>query len=597
MSNLHQKSNTLSHASDLSLSSSKGLSQKLSRPSILIKSGELRNITGDAIQAIEQANIPPVYFVRSGILVRFRVDEQMHPMLETVNDPILIGRLARVADFYTKKGYKQRVPCDPPLRVARDILALGSWSFPRIIGIVEAPILRIDGSILTEPGFDKQTGLYYYPTPGFIMDPVIDNPSQNLIATAKNSLLKIFQDFPFKDQASLVNMLGLLITPFVRPAIDGCVPLALIDAPQAGTGKTMLGRIVSITATGHNPMMLPYSQDREEMRKQITSVLKANANVIVMDNITMELNSNVLASAITTTEWSDRLLSRNEMLMLPQHATWIVNGNNLRIGGDLPRRCYSIQLDAKMSQPWKRSEFHQPDLLDWVERRRAELIWAVLLLVSAWVSAGKPDFSGLKLGGFTEWSNIVGGILEVAGVDGFLSNLDQMYDTADEESSQWEAFLLGLQDHFHQEWFTTFYACEALLDNPILVDALPDELGSPFRFDGEIDHRFKLKLGSELRKRIYTRYGSKQMYIEYQKDSHLKIAKWRVVCGDAGTCGTSTTELENKINIDSKSGEKAPAHPAVPAIPQYNCYACGSNNWQLRPDGSGVFCGICHPVK
>ena len=313
-------------------------------------------------------------------MVRFRTDEHNMPMLEMINESMLIGRLARVADFYTLGPHGERQNCDPPSKVAKDILAKGSWAFPPIVGIVEAPVLRPDGSIMMEQGYDQQTGLYYFPAPGFEMDTIPDKPSKEQVDKAQELLLEVIQDFPFKDDASKANMLGLLITPLVRPAFEGCIPLALINAPQAGTGKTMLGTIVSQIATGHDPNMLPYSQESEEMRKKVTSALRVSANVIVMDNISVELNSEIFASALTTTLWGDRLLGKNEMLRLPQRATWIANGNNLRIGGDLPRRCYLIELDAKMSQPWKRSGFHHADLVEWVTSRDPSLCGRYLYL-------------------------------------------------------------------------------------------------------------------------------------------------------------------------------------------------------------------------
>ena len=208
-------------------------------------------------------------------------------------------------------------------------------------------------------------------------------------------------------------------------------------------------------------------------------------------------------------------------------------------------------------------------------------MWAVFVLVRAWVSAGRPTFTSVKLGGFSQWVNVVGGILQTAKVGGFLSNLETLYDAADEEGLQWEAFLIALQECFHQDWFTTVKISDGLLDKPSLVEALPDELGSPFRYDGGIDHHFKQKLGIELKKRINTRYGTKQIFIEFERDGNLKIAKWRVVCGDAGTRGTSNTKLGNQVIVDSKPGEKVPALPAVPALPEYKCYVCGTNNWIL----------------
>lgn len=533
-------------------------------PKIQVNGRKLRDISKDALYALVNANSPQIYFVRGGSLVRLRIDENNLPFLEAVNESILIGRLARVADFYQIDERRGITNCDPPARVAKDIIAKGLWSLPPIKGIVEAPIIRPNGSIMLEPGYDRQTSLYYFPAPGFLIEPVPDRPSVEQVQRAKELLLEMIQDFPFVDASSKANMLALIITPLVRPAIEGSIPLALIDAPQAGTGKTILGTIVAQIATGHDPSMLPYSQETEEMRKKITSALRANSNVIVMDNITLPLDSEMLASALTVTIWGDRLLGRNEILRLPQQATWIANGNNIRVGGDLPRRCFPIRLDAKMSRPWERSEFHYHDIVEWVKAMRAKLMWSVFILVRAWVTAGKPEFTEITLGGFNSWVGTVGGILSHAGIEGFLANIETLYDFVDEAGIQWETLLLGLKEYFHDEWFTTANLCDALPDNPLLVYALPEDLGSPFRFDGSIANGFNQKLGIEFRKRIGTRFGTKQLYLERKRDTHLKIAKWHVTSGNAGTRGTTDTAPKKHVS-QFEPEEKAPALPAIPA--------------------------------
>jgi len=569
------------------------VTQPAGLPPIMI-GRRLRDITRDSLQALEFANHPPLYFVRGGDVVRFRFDEHDRPLLELVNDAMMYCRLVRVADFFTIGNHGEVIPRDPPLKVARDVLALGNWPLPPIEGIVEAPILRTDGSIVTEQGYDTPTCLYYFPAPGFEMDPVPESPTDGDVEKARKMLLEVLQDFPFKEDGSLTNMIGLLITPIVRPIIKGCIPLALINAPQAGTGKTMLGHVIAQIASGHDASLLPYSVDSEEMRKKITSALLAGANVIVMDNITTELDSEVVASALTTSEWGDRLLGRNKLLRLPQRAVWIANGNNLKIGSDLPRRCFAINLDAEMSQPWKRDNFQHPNLLEWVAEIRAELIWSVFVLVRRWKTAGKPEFSGTVLGGFTQWCRVVGGILETAGIKGFLSNFDSLYNSIDEEGSQWEAFLLALRECFQDKRFSTAQISDALTYDPALVEALPDELGSPFRYDGGIDHHVKQKLGIELRRRVHTRYGSQQLYLEHEQDRHLKIATWQVVCGEAGICGDSGTDIQIE-DLNQKVEFEVPAVPAVPAVLEERCTACGGSNWHAYPDGSGRFCGICHP--
>jgi len=203
--------------------------------------------------------------------------------------------------------------------------------------------------------------------------------------------------------------------------------------------------------------------------------------------------------ALTTREWGDRLLGKNLHLRLPQESTWIANGNNIQLGGDIPRRCYPINLDAKMSRPWKRSAFKHPDLEDWVLEERGRIIWAALVLIMAWVSAGSPEDSVKVLGGFKQWSTIVGNILKNAGIVGFLENLDKMYDTADVEGQQWESFLLEVYACFGDKWFSTYELCEQIGLRQSLENALPEELGAPFTFQREIDGSFKIKLGKKLK--------------------------------------------------------------------------------------------------
>ena len=76
--------------------------------------------------------------------------------------------MARVADFVRLTKYGPRhVP--PPKVLVRDVLALGEWPFPPLEGIVEVPVLRPDGTILSKPGYDPSTRLFYRPAPDLII--------------------------------------------------------------------------------------------------------------------------------------------------------------------------------------------------------------------------------------------------------------------------------------------------------------------------------------------------------------------------------------------------------------------------------------------
>jgi hypothetical protein len=79
---------------------------------------------------------------------------------------------------------------------------------------------------------------------------------------------------------------------------------------------------------------------------------------------------------------------------------------------------------------------------------------------------------------------MVGGILENCGIKGFMENTTAMYQEADDESREWEGFLLGLHETFHGDAFTVADIVEELNGkNPI-----PGTFGSE-----PTDHAKKLK--------------------------------------------------------------------------------------------------------
>lgn len=390
------------------------------RPEIVISNRQLRDMTYDAIEALITANDPPQLFARAGEIVRLAISETSGPRIEVVSDAIMLNRLTAVADFFSLTRYGP-VGAMPPVGLAKNIIADGGWPFPTLEYIVQVPVLRTDGSILDNPGYDEASKLYYSPGPGLVVSAVPGNPTPEDVKAALELVMEAVGDFPYDNVSSRANALALLLTPLVRPVIDGAVPLALLDAPQQGTGKSLFASIVALVGTGRDAAMMAAPDNDEEWRKRITATLYAGATIIIIDNIEGRLDSASLASAITATTWKDRVLGHSKVVELRQRATWMATGNNLRLGGDIQRRCYSIRLDAKMATPWRGRQFKHPNLREWVTENRGKLIGALLTMVRAWYCAGCPQREERGLGSFEVWSRVVGGVLDNAQVDGFLA--------------------------------------------------------------------------------------------------------------------------------------------------------------------------------
>jgi hypothetical protein len=506
-------------------------------PIIVTNNRELRDVSADAISALRNANTPPLLFIRSGEMVTIRRDEAGRHAIAQVSEAFLRGRMTRSADLRRLVHDKNRNPHDPavnpPIDVVRDILALPpeTWGFPALEAVTESPFMKADGSVLDTPGYDPATRVYYAPSPDLRVPKVPDQPSDEDVGNAIGLLGEMLEGFPFVDAASKANAYAMLLTPIIRRAITGNVPIALVDAPQAGTGKSLLAEIVALIHTGSDAGMQPAPArgDESEWRKLLGAVLMNGNALTVFDNVDHRLQSASLALAVTASTWTDRILGQTKTMTLPVRCTWIATGNNLQLGGDLPRRCYWIRLDAGTSQPWQRSGFRHLDLKAWVRERRGELLGALLTIARAWFVAGRPEGVLVPLGSFESWSTTVGGILAHAGIAGFLGNLDCLYQESDPSQLQWEAFLLAVSGMFGAENFTIKELVEALPTNAELSQALPDELA-----DEERKGSLQRRLGRAFSERVGRRYGLAGLHLTKAGSNRNKVAFWRVLRQDGG---------------------------------------------------------------
>ena len=511
-------------------------------PNIQTTDRQLRDTSREALDALRLFNNPPSLFVRTGKAVCVTEEESGRHVITEVSDRILRNRLTRSADFY-EVGQEDIRNCAPPMDVVKDILAIPpiEWAFPPLQGIIESPALREDGTLIMLPGYDGASRLYYAPDPALILPEIPEQPTTDHIEVAIGLVLDIIGDFPFVDQASRANAIASLLTPVCRPAIKGPTPLALFDATTQGTGKTLLSEVVSLIVSGREGALFSAPREAEEWRKQLTSVLRERSSIVIVDNVNYRLDSADLCKALTETIHGDRILGQSQTVNLPVRCTWIATGNNLQLGGDMPRRCYWVRMDAKCSRPFERTGFRHKRLKQYVLAHRGELLSALLALARSWFITGCPDPDVTPVGSFEDWTTIIGGILQHAGVEGFLANSSQLYKQADAESIQWEAFLRTLDSVFYSEPFTVAQVWDRMNDKTYNADtrqtaltqraeelraALPDFIAQAMDREGF----FKQRLGFAFGERVGRRYGDAQFRIERDADDlHGKVARWTVI--------------------------------------------------------------------
>jgi hypothetical protein len=485
---------------------------------IMVTDRQLHAIAEDGWDALLAGNSPPLLFRHGGVIAEIGVDDDGRARISHLTLPGLRGRLDRSADWL-RRGKEGPRPAWPPKEVVEDMLAIPQ-PLPVLRGVVKTPVFAANGSLLTDAGYQPDTGLFYEPS-GEPLPAVPEEPDATDLQRAKEIIrLEWLSDFPFVDESSCANAVGAPLTAAARELIDGPTPLFAIDCPVPGTGKGLLAHGIGIIALGAPPAVMTETRNEEEMRKRITSSLCAGLPVVLLDNIKRPLQSSALAAALTARHWSDRILGRNQIVELPIRCVWLTTGNNLQLDNEIARRTVWVRLDARVDRPWQRTSFRHPDLPAWLQRHRHELVWAFLVLVQNWIALGRPAWKGVPLGSYEAWSSVIGGILEAAGIGGFLENREELYARTDAETEEWRLFV-GAWWEAHSETPVKARDLYALCRDR---DLLPSIFAGAK--DDASDRALTTRLGLALRQRRDRCFGD--LVVRSQTDSHQKATMYRL---------------------------------------------------------------------
>jgi hypothetical protein len=418
----------------------------------------------DAIRTLtallDQRGVPDTY-VRDGELVVVEPVSGSAPAAGDDNAPLPLAASqvnpARLAALLAEhlnvieprsagKGGHTDVPVTPSRTVLSAVLSHRHWpGLPMLRGLISAPVLRPDGTLLQDPGYDPATG--YYLTTRTRMDRVPEQPTAGQVDAAVSFLLDTFlADFPWRGDADRANYLALLATPLLRPYIRALVPFGIVDATMPGSGKTILTSCIGLLV-GQRVLTWPDADD--ELRKAITTVLADQVGAIVFDNLVEGhvINSAVLARLITERTWTDRRLGSNTAATFINDRVWLATGNNLRTGGDMASRSVWVRLDPDCPRPEARSGFSIPNLDTWImdPDNQATVLHHLLVLVVDWCRHQAPtstvgDDGVPQMRQFTRWAQHLGGFLAHIGVPGFLTNHTDAA-ALDEDANEWAQFL------------------------------------------------------------------------------------------------------------------------------------------------------------
>lgn len=378
------------------------------------------NVTHKEVAAVMEASSAlagdPDLFVRGGSIVRvLRSDRTL--VIVPAADAFVRTKVTECADlvkFVPDKRDKKtgevlewrEEPQHPPGWLTPAIMALGAWpGWRELRGIVEVPIMRKDGTVLTTRGYDAATGYLLAAEDGG--PPVPECPTAQDVANALAMLADVVGDFHWGRPSHRSVWLAAVLTPIAREMIGGPVPVMVFEAAVAGSGKGLAIDCAVRIATGSPCAFESFTTDEPEMKKQLVTWAYSGRRVVVFDEVGARFDGPALRSALTAPVVSGRLLGQSKDWIGENRITWYATGNNIQIGAEMYRRVLHARLVSPVENPETRTGFKYPNLRAHVDEHGDILRACALTVLRAFVVAGRPPHGGPRLGSFEAWDDIV----------------------------------------------------------------------------------------------------------------------------------------------------------------------------------------------
>lgn len=351
----------------------------------------------------------------------------------------LLGNLVRCE--YDKRGELMHV--SPPNLLVKKLVnhEPALETLPVINAYAQRPVFDSEFRFLI-PGWHPESGtLVHGPAVQAIVPEPGTRESGALGQRLPPRLRELLDWFPFKSDADRVNAVGAMLTGMLgNHFVTVGKPLFVIDGNKPSVGKSLLANLIAILLDGEPAKPIGHTPNEDEYGKRICATLRRGCTVIVIDNVKTRpgsiVESAVLEACTTAPQISQRILGQSRNHEQPNDVLFVMTMNQTKLGPDLTERHCPIRLhsesDAKKRPP-------APNLIEFANTHRLELLGELAGMILRWVDDGKPQ--GTQEHRLSNWARTIGGILDVNGLRGFLSNLDEATREFNPEFAQLTALI------------------------------------------------------------------------------------------------------------------------------------------------------------
>jgi len=303
--------------------------------------------------------------------------------------------------------------------------------------------------LLTTEGYDPATQLWFKSSGDVTLPPIPDKPSKEDARRALALLKELLEEFPFDNVVARAAALAGIMTPVLRGALAGAVPLFAIIATEPRSGKTYLVELIGVIARGHIPLPIAIGSEKaEEMEKRIETAGLSGRPILHLNNLPngMVVESVALAQLSTEGIVLIRKLGRHEEGLCDCRATTaFLNGNNIIIAEDLVPRTAPCRLNPRLEQPENRT--FKGDPIGRVRADRGRYLGAVFTIARAFMAAGYPHQPHKVIAGFEGWSRLVQQPLIWLGEEDPFGGMDELR-ALDPKLEELQALLEALKKYF-----------------------------------------------------------------------------------------------------------------------------------------------------
>ncbi|QGJ68634.1 Hypothetical protein PBC10988_2950 [Planctomycetales bacterium 10988] len=228
----------------------------------------------------------------------------------------------------------------------------------------------------------------------------------------------------FESQADRANALAAALTVLLRNHWPGGKPVILATASKSHAGKDT---VIAFASGETEQCSISYQGTNWALERSFVGALNHNpdAGVLVIENARLDRRDNSIASAfierfatdpqpfLFSTGTGPATRRRNDIVLA-------ISTNFGTVSEDILNRSLPIHLDPLGHVAERVSPIGNPKL-EFLPQNREGIAAELRGMVERWKQVGRPRDPNVRHP-FSEWAAVVGGILQVSGVGGFLTN-------------------------------------------------------------------------------------------------------------------------------------------------------------------------------